>query len=174
MWIRASLSSYANGQRVISTDNGATFTADSTRDFNFKAYMSTGYAAAGNQVSSVKDSNPATGSTPTWSTLSWTAATPANTTLKYQVAGSNFSTGPFSFVGPDTTLATFFTTSGASLSQFNGQRYLQYKAFLSTTDGTATPTVNDVTMCYADIVPIAPMIALNPVNPPEPFGAVVT
>src|SRR5262249_12605517 len=31
-WIRASPSPYANGQRVISTDNGVTWTADSTRD----------------------------------------------------------------------------------------------------------------------------------------------
>ena len=40
------------------------------------------------------------------------------------------------FVGPDTTAGTFFTVSGASLSQFNGLRYLKYKAYL---DKMTTP-----------------------------------
>jgi len=147
-WIRSSPSTYANGQRVISTDNGVTWTADSTRDFNFKAYMQTGYAASGNLVSSTKDSNPPVGYTPTWTTLSWTATTPANTSVQFQVAASNSLYGPFNFVGPDSTAGTFFTTSGASLSQFNGNRYLKYKAYLATTDSTMTPTLNDVTLCY--------------------------
>jgi len=148
-WIRSSPSTYANGQRVISTDNGATWTADSTRDFNFKAYMQTGFALSGDQVSSLKDSNPPVGFTPTWTTLSWNAATPANTALRFQVAASNSNIGPFNFVGPDGTAATFFTTSGASLSQFNGNRYLEYKAYLSTTDSAVTPTLNDVTACFS-------------------------
>ena len=38
-------------------------------------------------VSSTKDGNPAPGFTTNWTTLSWTAATPANTTLRFQVAG---------------------------------------------------------------------------------------
>ena len=69
-------------------------------------------------------------------------------TLQFQVAASNSATGPFNFVGPDGTAATFFTTSGASLSQFNGKRYLEYKAYLSTTNSTVTPTLNDVTVCF--------------------------
>ncbi len=152
-WIRSSPSTYANGQRVISTDNGLTFTADSTRDFNFKAYMKTGFAASGNLQSSARDSNPGAGFSPTWTTLSWTATTPANTALRFQVAASNSQFGPFNFVGPDGTAATFFTTSGASLTQFNGFRYLQYKALLSTTDSTATPTLADVTTCYSVLGP---------------------
>ena len=147
-WIRSSPSTYANGQRVISTDNGSSFTADSTRDFNFRAYMQTGYAASGNLVSGLFDSNPSTGATPAWTTLSWTASTPANTAVQFQAAASNSESGPFNFVGPDSTAGTFFTTSGASLSQFNGLRYLKYKAYLSTTNSAATPAVNDVTACY--------------------------
>src|SRR4051794_26944663 len=78
-WIRSSPSTYANGQRVISTDNGATWTADSTRDFNFKAYMQTGFKASGDFISSTKDSNPPLNYTTIWQTLSWTATVPANT-----------------------------------------------------------------------------------------------
>jgi hypothetical protein len=150
-WIRSSPSTYANGQRVISTDNGATWTADSTRDFNFRAYMQAGFAASGNLVSGVKDANPAPGAVPNWTTLSWTATTPANTAVKFQAAGSNNVNGPFNLVGPDTTASTFFTTSGASISQFNGFRYLKYKAFLTTTNSAATPTLSDVSACFANV-----------------------
>jgi uncharacterized repeat protein (TIGR01451 family) len=153
-WIRSSPSTYANGQRVISTDNGVTFTADSTRDFNFKAYMQTGYAASGNQVSALIDSNPAPGLTPIWQTLSWTASTPASTSIQFQVAASNSATGPFNFVGPDNTAGTFFTTSGASLTpQFDGMRYLKYKAYLATTNSAVTPTLSDVTICFVAAAP---------------------
>jgi Carboxypeptidase regulatory-like domain len=150
-WIRSSPSTYANGQRVISADNGATWTADSTRDFNFKTYINTGFTASGDLVSSLKDSNPAVGSTPNWTTLSWTATVPAGTSLKFQAAASNNALGPFSFVGPDGTAGTFFTTSGASLAQFTGFRYLKYRAFLSTTNSAMTPTLNDVTVCFSDV-----------------------
>ncbi|MBK9062418.1 MAG: carboxypeptidase regulatory-like domain-containing protein [Acidobacteria bacterium] len=164
-WIRSSPSTYANGQRVISTDNGATFTADSTRDFNFKTYMQTGYAAAGTLVSGLFDSNPAAGRTTNWGTFSFTETTPASTAAKFQVAASNSAFGPFSFVGPDGTAATFFTTSGASLAQFNGKRYLQYKAYLSTSDSTATPTLSDVTVCFTDVCVPLPTPTITPGGP---------
>src|SRR4029077_5947827 len=62
-----------------------------------------------------------------------------------------FRSGPFTFVGPDGTANTFFTTSGASLSQFNGKRYLEYKAFLSTNSGSVTPTLSSVQVCFQDV-----------------------
>ena len=88
--------------------------------------------------------------TPTWTTLSFTATTPAGTAVKFQVAASNSQHGPFTFVGPDGTAATFFTTSGASLSQFNGFRYLKYKATLSTTNSSVTPSLSSVQVCFVD------------------------
>src|SRR5207247_150252 len=121
----------------------------------------TRFAADADVVSSLKDSKPPTGSTPTWSTLSWTATTPANTSLKFQVAPSNAAAGPFTFVGPDGTPATFFTTSGASLSQFNGKRYLKYKVYLSTTDSAASPTLNDVALCFTDTAPPVPDLSIT-------------
>ena len=148
-WIRSSPSTYANGSRVLSADSGGTWSADTTRDYNFKVYVDTGYAANGNLVSSNKDSNPAPGFVTAWTTLSWTATTPAGTTVRFQAAGSNNAIGPFNFVGPDGTAATFFTTSGASLAQFNGFRYLQTKAYLETTNNTVTPTLHDVTVCFS-------------------------
>ena len=156
---------YTNGQRVTSTNSGATWTADTTsggRDLGFKAYMKTGFASFGDFVSSSMDANPAVGFTPTWTTLSWTASTPVNTTLKFQAGASNSVYGPFTFVGPNGTAATFFTVSGASLSQFNGFRYLKYKAYLSTTNSSVTPTLNDVTICFND----AQTLRIDTVAPP--------
>ncbi|HYX29708.1 MAG TPA: carboxypeptidase regulatory-like domain-containing protein, partial [Pyrinomonadaceae bacterium] len=151
-WIRSSPSTYANGSRVLSADSGATWSADTTRDYNFKTYMQTGYAASGNLVSSPKDSNPSPGFTPIWSTFSWNGSTPANTSLKFQIAGSNNVNGPFNFVGPDGTAATFFITSPVQLSpQFYNFRYLEYKAYLATTNSNVTPTLNDATICFNDV-----------------------
>ena len=144
---------YANGQFVTSGNSGGTWAADTTssgRDLGFRIYVKSGFTASGDLISALKDADPASSSTPTWSTLSWTAATPANTTLRFQAAGSNSQFGPFNFVGPDGTAATFYTTSGGALTQFNGDRYLKYHAYLSTTNNAVTPTLNDATVCYAD------------------------
>jgi hypothetical protein len=111
------------------------------------------YSSSGSFVSALKDANPPTGATTTWKTLSWTAAIPANTTLRFQVAASNNANGPFNFVGPDSTANTYFNTSGTSIAQFTGNRFLQYKAYLSTTNTTATPTLHDVTVCYSNGTP---------------------
>ena len=150
---------YANGRWVTSANSGVSWVGATTgtpatsRDLGFKTFMKTGFGATGNFVSGTKDANPHLGGTVNWSTLSWTATTPAGTELKFQVAASNSASGPFNFVGPDGTAATFFTTSGASLAQFNGLRYLKYEAFLSTNSSSVTPTLNDVTVCYGNTVP---------------------
>ncbi|MEO8672892.1 MAG: carboxypeptidase regulatory-like domain-containing protein [Tahibacter sp.] len=173
-WIRSSPSTYANGSRVLSADSGGTWSTDTTRDYNFKTYMQTGYAASGNLVSSTKDANPAQDYSPTWATLSWNASMPANTALSFQVAASNSEFGPFTFVGPDSTAGTFFTSSGASLSQFNGKRYLQYRANFATTNSTTTPTVSDVTTCYVDNPPADLSITKNDGTTTAPLGGSVT
>lgn len=152
-WIRSSPSTYANNSRVLSADSGGTWTADTTRDYNFRTYMQTGYMPAGDLVSGQKDTNPAAGRAPVWQTLSWNASTPANTSLRFQVAASNSANGPFDFVGPDGTPGTFFTTTAASLSQFYGKRYLKYRAYLGSTDGAVTPVLNDATVCFANQLP---------------------
>jgi hypothetical protein len=145
----SSSSVYAGGQRVSSTDSGGSWSATGQpSDAGFKTFMKTGFAASGNQVSTLKDSNPAPGQFTHWASLSWNATVPANTTLRFQAAASNNADGPFNFVGPDGTPATFFTTSPATLFILNGNRYLKYKAFLTTTDSAVTPTVNDVTVCF--------------------------
>ncbi len=164
---------YAGGMRLTDSASGTSWSVPLTggisTDAGFATYMQTGFNTSGDLISSARDSNPAPGLTPFWSTLSWTATTPAQTSIKFQVAGSNSASGPFNFVGPDGTAATFFTTSAASLSQFSGLRYLEYRAYLATTNTAVTPTVNDVTICYAvadcsspaTITPGAPQACAN-------------
>ncbi len=136
---------YANGGECRST-NGVTWTSPSNTDLGFKVYVSPAYSSAGTLISSLKDSSLA-GAQIFWSTLSFTATTPANTSVQFQAAASNSPDGPFSFVGPDNTASTYFTTSGASLAQFDGSRYLEYEAFLSSSEAASTPTLSDVTVC---------------------------
>ena len=145
---------YANGLRVTSANSGSTWAADTTvggRDLGFKVIVNQGFPASGTFVSSVKDANPAANRTPQWTTLSFSATTPAGTDVKFQVAASNSSSGPFTYVGPDGTANTFFTTSGASLAQFNGFRYLRYQAYLSTSDPSVTPSLSSAQVCFTDV-----------------------
>lgn len=155
-YVVSSANPYVNGQRVTSANSGGTWVADVTsggRDLGFKAFVKTGFPATGNLVSGIFDGNPYAGGTTNWTTLSWNATVPADTNLRFQVAGSNSASGPFNFVGPDGTSGTFFTTSGASLAQFNGLRYLKYQALFSTTNAAATATLTDVTLCLTNTVP---------------------
>jgi hypothetical protein len=157
-WIRSSPSTYANGSRVLSANSGGTWTADTTRDFNFKTVIQGPFVPPnGNIASSTKDSNPLGGLTPIWSNVSWNGTTPANTTLQFQVAGSNNPGGPFTFVGPDGTAGTFFTTSPGTLTPLYNRRYAKYKAYLATTNNAVTPVLNDVTMCFNDVDCSAPI-----------------
>jgi hypothetical protein len=150
---------YANGQRVTSATSGSAWTADTTaggRDLGFKVYVQSGYQPSGTFMSETKDANPAAGAWAQWSTISFNATTgapnpntPDTTGVQFQAAASASQYGPFNFVGPDGTAGTNFS-SGGSLAQFNGRRYLKYKAVLTSNDPAQTPTVNDVTVCYTN------------------------
>ncbi len=154
---------YTGGRRATSTNSGGTWTLPTATSLDFHTYLTIPrtYSSAGDFISSPKDSNPALGYASSWLNLAWTAAVPTNTSLQFQVAGSNSIFGPFNFVGPDGTGATYFTTSDPSLSQFNGDRYLKYRAYLATSDTSVTPTLNDVSLCYADLSLSATSLQFN-------------
>jgi hypothetical protein len=162
---------YPFGSRMSSTNSGGTWAATATRSAIFHTYVNNGFSPSGNLISSAKDGNPSIGNAPTWTTLSWTAATPASTSIQFQAAGSNSANGPFNFVGPDGTAGTFFTTSGASIAQFNGFRYLEYKAILTSSNTTVTPALNDVTVCFADVACGSPAPPITPTPTPVCGGS---
>jgi hypothetical protein len=161
--VRGSSNVYANGAWYQSTNSGTGWaaptagTTPTTQDLVFRAYVfPQAYSTSGSLVSSPKDANMSDGTSAAWTNLSWTTSTPVGTDVKFQAAGGNNADALSNFVGPDGTANTFFT-NGASLSQFNGMRYLKYKAYLTTTDTSVTPTLSDVTVCNSN----APLPASN-------------
>lgn len=85
----------------------------------------------------------------------------SQTDITFQVAGADVNpltgncTGTtFNFVGPDGAATTYFTNSAAIPTSISGNyknpsRCFRYKAFLSTTDITQSPTLYDVTVNYS-------------------------
>jgi prepilin-type N-terminal cleavage/methylation domain-containing protein len=64
--------------------------------------------------------------------------------VKVQIATNNDAT-TWNFKGPDGTSSTYYTISDQNIhSSHNGDRYLRYKLYLSTSNTTYTPTVSDV------------------------------
>jgi hypothetical protein len=170
---------YPSGDLVATTNSGGSWAIPTTGspptavDMVFTTYISTGYAPSATFVSSMRDANPAAGSVPHWTTLTFTDTMPANTSIKFQVAGSNSPYGPWNYVGPDGTASTFFTTSGASLSQFNGNRYLRYEAILSSSNSLVTPSLSSVQTCFQDVSPAAPT-TLNVATATGTYGGTTT
>lgn len=81
----------------------------------------------------------------------WQGNLPAGTTVKFQFAVSNASSGPWNYTGSDGTANTYYTPSapGTSLrldySRYNNFRYFRYRVTLvSNTTQTLTPRVDDI------------------------------
>lgn len=104
------------------------------------------YAVSGVLESSTFD----TGTDQTnFTTLSWapTSQDPA-ATLKFQLAANN-DNATWNYVGPDGTAATYYTTSGTGISgAADTNRYIRYKAYLSTTASNKTPVLTGFTLNY--------------------------
>ncbi len=88
-----------------------------------------------------------------------TVANPPQTAIAFQVAvanaiGNSCSVAPFDYRGPDGTGSTYFGNMGmipvlADANYANPGRCFRYKAYLSTTDQNATPTLYDMTVNYS-------------------------
>jgi prepilin-type N-terminal cleavage/methylation domain-containing protein len=74
---------------------------------------------------------------------------PIQTELKFQIATNNDNL-TWNFTGPDGTVNTFYSTSGAQMHiSHNGNRYLRYRAILRTEDHDVTPTLEDVNFGFS-------------------------
>jgi hypothetical protein len=103
------------------------------------------YLPAGEMTSSTFD----TGAASNFTTLTWqpTSQDPA-TALKFQIASNN-DNATWNFLGPDGTAATYYTVSGTNISAVHdGNRYVRYKAFLSTSSNSKTPVLTGVSINY--------------------------
>jgi hypothetical protein len=81
-------------------------------------------------------------------TISWDGQTPGATELKFQIATNN-DNSTWNFVGPDGSPATYYVTSGSAIwSGHDGNRYIKYKAFLSTAILCETPELEEVRITF--------------------------
>jgi hypothetical protein len=77
-----------------------------------------------------------------WKTLNWTATEPLGTEVKFQI----------NFVGPDGSSDSYYTTSGQSIwGGHKRDRYIRYKAILSTSNLSITPILEEVIITYEPI-----------------------
>ena len=82
--------------------------------------------------------------------VAWSGNEPAGTTLRLQVATAPVAAGPFTFVGPDGTPASYYEHPGPGSAIFDyshdGNRFAQVRAALSTGDVLQSPRLDDVTI----------------------------
>ncbi|MBI2074861.1 MAG: Ig-like domain-containing protein, partial [Candidatus Levybacteria bacterium] len=134
---------YNGGGRYTLSNSGSSWTLQNTGkgDLRFQTYYKA-YSNSGIQTSDVLD----TGSSGTgYSSLSWNETLPAGTDINFEVRSQNSA-----FAKNDATpswSSSLGGTSPISLSSVTGGRYFQWRATLSGT-GTATPTLQDVTVNY--------------------------
>jgi hypothetical protein len=82
--------------------------------------------------------------------ITWQGSTPSSTSVGFQIAVSNSSSGPWNFIGPDGTSGTVYTNVAGvpipltNYSSLNG-RYFRYRAILTTnTSQSVSPQVTGV------------------------------
>ncbi len=117
------------------------------------------YSSSGNFTSATMDLGVAK-----MNSLSWTSTTPSgvgSNSVKFQLAANN-DNSTWSYIGPDGTSGTYFTTNGGTTfpSALQGNlRYWRYKAYLSTADTSVTPTLSDVTFAYSSYLATSSLIS---------------
>lgn len=86
------------------------------------------------------------GATTSWKTISWNAATPANTSVKFRVRGADTEGGLASANWSDEF------ESGADLTRrVTVSKWLELEARLISSDGASTPTLHDFTVNYEPV-----------------------
>ncbi|MBI5221947.1 MAG: hypothetical protein HY980_00395, partial [Candidatus Magasanikbacteria bacterium] len=84
-------------------------------------------------------------------TVSWGETLPSGTDLQFQIRSATTSGGLASatWYGP-TGIGDYYTTNtGENINSIHdGDRWIQYKAFLTTTNSANTPSLNDITVNY--------------------------
>jgi YD repeat-containing protein len=114
------------------------------KNFLFNQTVAPSRATSGTFTSAVYDAGRNVG----WSNISWAETLPASTNIELQVAFADDPKGPWTYIGPDGTPATKFTTPGGqSVGASKISRYARIKAYL-TGDGAATPTLGSIELSY--------------------------
>lgn len=138
----ATSSSYINNQFSSSTNINYSSTTGSI-------FVKSG-ATSGNSTSSVFDTGMAGGAE--INSIMWDGSA-GDGTVKFQLASSNSSSGPWTYVGRDGTNNTYYTPSGPGSAAevnpraHNNKRYFRYEVFLSAS--STSPRVDDVVIGWS-------------------------
>ena len=149
-WCEAVENPYHGGMVWESSDYGYSWQkgAEGAHDFYFATYIDDNYPSSGTLKSS---KHRCVGvSSASFDRIFWDSAVPGGTVLRFQIATKASMDGqPWNFVGPDGTSSTYYETSGTDIwSGHNGDCYIRYRAYLSTTDRSRTPELEVVTITY--------------------------
>ena len=126
--------------------------AGNADDLTFKIRV-TEYYPSGTLESSAYDCGYKTN----FNDISFTINEPTGTDVKFQIrtAATEANLATATWYGPTGT-GDYYQTSGDSINPIhNGDRWVQYKAFFSTTDVSATPTLSDISISYTPQEPTA-------------------
>ncbi len=103
-------------------------------------------------ISSTFDTQVAGGAA--FNSILWQGVQPAGTSVRFQIASSNISTGPWNYIGHDGTNITFYDPGGPnkqvriSRVHHNNKQYVRYKIFMEPA-GVSGPRVDDVIISYS-------------------------
>ena len=104
----------------------------------------TGYRPTGTFESSSFDATTNVG----YNYFTFNGNVPANTTLTFQIAANNTNSS-WAYVGPDGTAGTSYSVGAKIPLSIVSNRYLRYKATLTTTSSQSTPRIDDVEVNYS-------------------------
>ena len=128
---------------ITHTPAGTSATA-TFENFVYNHSTSPGYASSGTYLSPVYDA----GRSALWQNLSWAETLPSGTNVEMQVAFSDDPEGPWTYLGPDGTSGTRFTTpAGESVGASKISRYARVKVYL-TGNVSATPSLDSLELSY--------------------------
>jgi len=126
---------------------------ESSKSPDAQAIAGGGYVASGSLESAIFDTQIIGGAT--LNSIVWQGSAPSGTQVDFQIASSNSSAGPWTYVGSDCTTGSRYYNvlpgQSRAITQacHFGQRYFRYKIYLSTTSSTTTPLVEDVSLNWA-------------------------
>jgi hypothetical protein len=101
----------------------------------------------------------------TLKSIAWNSTEPVDTEIKFQLrtARTQAELSSNDFVGPDGTSNSIYTVSGSSIwAGHKNDSWVQYIAYLNTSNTQFSPLLKDVTICY-NIIPFKPTLT-KPAN----------